>query len=73
MRAVYDEHFDQLEFRAGKHSGSVKMFCNTTGHPIINRTWYYNGVEMKYRYYADTTKMTFGVENLSVSNLESNK
>ncbi|XP_044174122.1 contactin-6-like isoform X2 [Acropora millepora] len=24
------------------------MFCNTTGHPIINRTWYYNGVEMKY-------------------------
>ncbi|XP_074635576.1 uncharacterized protein LOC141893971 isoform X3 [Acropora palmata] len=48
VRAVYDGRFDQLEFRAGKHSGSVKMFCNTTGHPIINRTWYYNGVEMKY-------------------------
>ncbi|XP_074637127.1 uncharacterized protein LOC141895246 isoform X2 [Acropora palmata] len=47
VTAVYSGHSDQLEFRAGQYNGSVKMFCNTTGHPIINRTWYYNGVEMK--------------------------
>ncbi|XP_044174181.1 adhesion G-protein coupled receptor G4-like [Acropora millepora] len=48
VTAVYSGHSDRLEFRAGQYNGSVKMFCNTTGHPIINRTWYYNGVEMRY-------------------------
>ncbi|XP_044174180.1 uncharacterized protein LOC114947269 isoform X5 [Acropora millepora] len=47
VTAVYSGRSDQLEFRAGRHNGSVKMFCNTTGRPIIKRTWYYNGVEMK--------------------------
>ncbi|XP_068752097.1 uncharacterized protein [Montipora capricornis] len=47
VTAVYSGHSDQLEFRAGQHNGSVKMFCNTTGRGIFNRTWYYNGVEMK--------------------------
>ncbi|XP_074636328.1 uncharacterized protein LOC141894547 isoform X1 [Acropora palmata] len=47
VTAVYRGRCDQLEFRAGQHNGSVKMFCNTTGRGIIKRTWYYNGVEMK--------------------------
>ena len=25
------------------------MFCNTTGHPIISRTWFYNGIEVQNR------------------------
>ncbi|XP_068678794.1 uncharacterized protein [Montipora foliosa] len=48
VNALYEITGQELEFRAGKYGGSVKMFCNTTGHPIINRTWYYNGVELKY-------------------------
>ncbi|XP_044174176.1 uncharacterized protein LOC114947269 isoform X3 [Acropora millepora] len=47
VTAVYSGRSDQLEFRAGQHNGNVKMFCYTTGHGIIKRTWYYNGVEMK--------------------------
>ena len=42
------------------------MFCNTTGHPIINRTWYYNGVELKYRYIVEV------IGNLSNDNSQGN-
>lgn len=46
VTAIYPSN-DQYDLRAGKHDGSVTMFCNTTGHPILSRTWYYNGIELK--------------------------
>ncbi|XP_068748804.1 neurofascin-like [Montipora capricornis] len=48
VNALYEITGQELEFRAGESGGSVKMFCNTSGHPIIKRTWYYNGIELKY-------------------------
>ena len=37
------------------------MFCNTTGHPIISRTWFYNGIEVQNRlnYNVNHIKYTF--------------
>ena len=49
VTAIYPDSGSQYEVRAGKLGGRVTMFCNTTGHPIISRTWFYNGVEIQNR------------------------
>ncbi|CAH3016664.1 unnamed protein product, partial [Porites evermanni] len=49
VTAIYSDSGSQYEVRAGKLGGRVTMFCNTTGHPIISRTWFYNGVEIQNR------------------------
>ncbi|XP_068679379.1 fibronectin type III domain-containing protein-like [Montipora foliosa] len=48
VNALYEVTGEELEYRAGEYGGRVKMYCNMSGHPIIKRTWYYNGVELKY-------------------------
>ena len=49
VTAKYPTAGSHYEVRAGKLRGRVAMFCNTTGHPIISRTWFYNGIEIQKR------------------------
>lgn len=49
VTAKYPTAGSHYEVRAGKRRGRVTMFCNTTGHPIISRTWFYNGIEVQNR------------------------
>lgn len=61
VTAKYPTAGSHYEVRAGKRRGRVTMFCNTTGHPIISRTWFYNGIEVQNRlnYNINHIKYTF--------------
>lgn len=48
---MYDQEFHPFyDIREGKHSGTVTLFCNTTGDLKSSPTWYYNGEKLQLRY-----------------------